>query len=106
MLLLVFCYLFLQIFGEFLRPLVQRVVVPQIFVHRISSVVELRLELLAVRFGFGGFGRQRFLFTGPSLEQLQSVLELLVEALFAALASLDLGRSRREALFEIRLVAS
>ena len=56
--------------------------------------------------GLGRFGRQRFLFSGPGLQQLERVLELLVEALFAALASLDLGRPRRETLFEVRLVAS
>ena len=38
-LLLIFSDLFLQIFRKFLRPLIQRVVVPQIFVHRISGVI-------------------------------------------------------------------
>ena len=59
-----------------------------------------------MRFSFRRFGRQRFLLSGPSLEQLQSVLELLVEALFAALASLHLCASSSETLFEVRLVAS
>ena len=38
-LLLVLRDLFLQILRKFLRPLIQRVVVPQIFVHRISGVI-------------------------------------------------------------------
>ena len=59
-----------------------------------------------MRFSFGGFGRQRFLFSGPGLEELQRVFQFFVEALFRALASLDLGTSSRETLFEVRLVAS
>ena len=78
MLLLVFSDLFLQIFRQFLRPLVERVVVPQIFVHRVSSVVELRFQFFPMRFRFSSFGRQRFLFSRPGLEQLERVFQFFV----------------------------
>ena len=78
MLLLIFSDLLLQIFRQFLRPLVERVVVPEILVHRISGVVELRLELFPMRFSFRRFGRQRFLFSGPGLEELERVFQFFV----------------------------
>ena len=67
MLLLIFSDLLLQIFRQFLRPLVERVVVPQIFVHGVPGIIQLRLELLAVGLGLRRFGRQRFLLAISSL---------------------------------------
>ena len=59
-----------------------------------------------MRFSFGGFGRQRFLFARPGLEELARVFQFFVEALFTSLTSLHLGTTRREALFEVGLVSS
>ena len=55
-----------EVLRELLRPLIQRIIISEVLVHRVSRVVQLRFEFLAVGLGFGGFRLQGFLFTSPS----------------------------------------
>ena len=44
-----------EVLRELLRPLIQRIIISEVLVHRVPGVVQLRFELLAVGLGFGGF---------------------------------------------------
>ena len=54
-----------EVLRQFLRPLIQRIIISQILVHRVPRVVQLRFEFLAVGFRFRGFRLQGFLLTSP-----------------------------------------
>ena len=56
-----------EVLRQFLRPLIQRIIISQILVHRVPRVVQLRFEFLAVGLGLRGFRLQGFLFTSPGL---------------------------------------
>ena len=66
MLLLAGADLFLEVLRQLLRPLVQRVVVSEVLVHRIPRVVQLRFEFFAMGFRFSGFRLEGLLLAGPS----------------------------------------
>ena len=97
--------LLLEVLGQLLRALVERVVVAQVLLHRRARLGQLLLELADLRLRRHDLGAHRLLLHRALVELAARVAQLLVEPLAPPLLAQHLGLPRREVLLE-RLACS